>query len=49
MYSGAYQNKSGDFIEIETEYYKVSFYLSNDALFELIAHAVAEEIIAKVV
>ena len=47
MCSRAYYNKSSK--EIQTlEWYKVSFDLSNEALFELIAPGVAWKIIVKV-
>ena len=45
----AYYNKSSKVLEIQTsEWYKVSFNLSNEALFELIAPGVAWKIIVKV-
>ena len=49
MCSSAYYNKSSNVLEIQTsEWYKVSFNLSNEALFELIAHGVAWKTIVKV-
>ena len=49
MCSSAYYNKSSKVLEIQTsEWYKVSFNLSNEALFELIAPGVAWKIIVKV-
>ena len=49
MCSSAYYNKSSKGLEIQTsEWYKVSFILSNEALFELIAPGVAWKIIVKV-
>ena len=42
MYSSAYCNKSSSKLEIQTLVcYKVAFYLSNEATFELVASAVA--------
>ena len=47
--SSAYYNKSSKGLEIHTlDWYKVSFNLSNEALFELIAPGVAWKIIVKV-
>ena len=49
MCSSAYNNKSSRVLEMKTsEWYKVSFNLSNEALFELIAPGVAWKIIVKV-
>ena len=49
MCSSAYYNKSSKILEILTsEWYKVSFNLFNEALFELIALKVAWKIIVKV-
>ena len=49
MCSSAYYKKSSKVLEIQTsECYKVSFYLSNEALFELVSLAMAEKINVKV-
>ena len=49
MCSSVYYNKSSKVLEIQTsEWYKVTFDLSNEALFEVIAPGVAWKIIVKV-
>ena len=49
MCSSAYYNKSSKVLEIQTsEWYKVTFDLSNEVLFEVIAPGVAWKIIVKV-
>ena len=49
MCSSAYYKKSSKVLEIQTsECYKMSSYLSNEALLELIAPAMAEKINVKV-
>ena len=49
MCSSAYCNKSSKQLDIQTLVcYKVSFYLSNEASFELVASAVAEKNNAKI-
>ena len=48
MCSSAFYNKSRNGLEIQTsEWYKVYFNLSNEALFELIAPGIAWKIIVK--
>ena len=48
MCSSAYYSKSSKVLEIQTsEWYKVSFNLSNEALFELVAPGMAWKIIVK--
>ena len=49
MCSSTYYNKSSNVLEIQTsKWYKVSFNLSNETLFELIGPGVAWKIIVKV-